>query len=169
MNNLNQFVGLLDIFIAALLGGVVGFEREWKHKPAGLRTNMIISSASAFFILLGRYVIVDFQMLISDEASGVDPVRMLNAVILGISVLGAGTILKSVNGQDVKYLTTSATILMASAIGMSVALKQYILAIGATVIILIINRVMDYLSMLISRRSNFHEKARQSHSDDDNL
>lgn len=161
MNNLSQFVGLLDIFIAAILGGLVGFEREWKHKPAGLRTNMIISSTSAFFIILGRYVIMDFETLISDEASGVDPVRMLNAVILGISVLGAGTIIKSVNGQDVKYLTTSATILMASAIGMSVALKQYILALGATALILIINRVLDYLSMLISRRSTFHEDSRK--------
>jgi putative Mg2+ transporter-C (MgtC) family protein len=146
-----QFWVLLDIFVAAILGGIVGMEREWKQKPAGLRTNMIIAAASAFFISLGRFVIVDFKKLLpDDDFFGADPIRIVYATILGVSVLGAGTILKKADGSNIKYLTTSATILMASAIGMSVALKQYMVACGATLIILIINRFFSYIGKAIA-------------------
>ncbi len=144
---------LLDVFIAAILGGIVGFEREWQKKPAGLRTNMIIAAASAFFINLGRFVVVDFQGLIPvEDFFGADPIRIVYATILGVSVLGAGTILKTADGTDIKYLTTSATILMASAIGMSVALKQYVLAAGATLLLLVINRLFSYIGNAIAKK-----------------
>ncbi len=151
-----QLFALLDILIAAVLGGIIGFEREWLQKPAGLRTNMIISAASAFFIILGRVIIVDFDAYIVPEGAGVDPIRMLHAVIVGVSFLGAGTILKGVNGEEVKYLTTSATILMASAIGISVALKQYWLAVGATILVLVINKIFHYVGEVIAKKSNNH-------------
>tara|TARA_R110000850_G_scaffold78062_2_gene169089 strand:+ start:107 stop:583 length:477 start_codon:yes stop_codon:yes gene_type:complete len=148
-----QLFVLLDVFIAAILGGIVGFEREWQKKPAGLRTNMIIAAASAFFINLGRFVVVDFQGLIPvEDFFGADPIRIVYATILGVSVLGAGTILKTADGTDIKYLTTSATILMASAIGMSVALKQYVLAAGATLLILVINRLFSYIGNAIAKK-----------------
>ncbi len=144
---------LLDIFIAAILGGVVGFEREWQQKPAGLRTNMIIAAASAFFISLGRFVMIDYQDAIPlEDFFGTDPLRIVYATIIGVSVLGAGTILKTADGVEIKYLTTSATILMASAIGMCVALKHYIVALGATIIILIINRLFSYLGDAIANK-----------------
>ncbi len=148
-----QLFVLLDVFIAAILGGIVGFEREWQKKPAGLRTNMIIAAASAFFINLGRFVVVDFQGLIPvEDFFGADPIRIVYATILGVSVLGAGTILKTADGTDIKYLTTSATILMASAIGMSVALKQYVLAAGATLLLLVINRLFSYIGNAIAKK-----------------
>lgn len=157
MEYTNQLWYLLEILIAAVLGGAIGFEREWLDKPAGLRTNMIIAGTSAFFIILGRYVIKDFQGLIMEEGAGVDPIRMLHAIIVGVSFLGAGTILKGVNGKEIKYLTTSATILMSSAIGISVALKQYVLAVGATLLVLIINRIFSYFGDVIARKSEEHE------------
>ncbi len=149
---------LLQLGLAAILGGLVGFEREWQEKPAGLRTNMLIAVASALFISLGRVVVVDFETLISDQASGVDPIRVLHAIIVGVTVLGGGTILKGVDGGEIKYLTTAATILMASAIGISVALRQYWLAVGATLLVLIINRLFSYLGDLINKKNRQRHK-----------
>lgn len=152
MDFIAQLYILLDLFIAAVLGGLVGFEREWKNKPAGLRTNMIIASSSAFFVSLGRIIIADYEEILGPESTAVDPIRMLYAVLVGISVIGAGTILKGPGG-NIKYLTTAATILMASAIGISVSLKQYGLAVGATLLVLIVNRFFAYLDKVVGKRS----------------
>lgn len=141
---------LLDIAISVILGGLIGYEREEDDKPAGFRTNMIIAGASALFISLGRIIIDDFGELLESSSYGVDPIRMLHAVIVGVSFLGAGTILKSESNQRIRFLTTSATILMASGIGISVALKQYVLAVGTTLIVLVINRLLRYLQKKIS-------------------
>lgn len=139
----------MDVSIATILGGIIGFEREWQHKPAGLRTNMIIAGASALIVSLGRVVILDFSHLVSDEALGIDPTRILHAVILGVGFIGAGTILKRRNNTRVRFLTTAATIWMSSALGMAVALKEYYLSIGVTIIMLIINHVVGYFNKYI--------------------
>src|SRR5690554_3054273 len=115
--NINgQLFILVDVAIALILGGILGAEREWKNKPAGLRTNMIIAGAAALFVSLGRIIVVDYTGLGTAEEFSVDPIRMLHAVIVGVSFIGAGTILKSNEESTIKYLTTSATILMAAAI-----------------------------------------------------
>lgn len=152
----DQLIILLDMGIAVILGGIIGFEREWKHKPAGFRTNMIIAAASALFISLGRVIVEDFGVLRPEESYGIDPTRMMHAVIVGVSFLGAGTILKSSNHSEIKYLTTSASILVSSAIGIGVALKQYLLAVGATVILLIINRFFRYVRDKITGHKEGH-------------
>jgi len=143
---------LLDVVISIVLGGLIGYEREEDDKPAGFRTNMMIAGASALFISLGRVIIEDFRALTEATAYGIDPIRMLHAVIVGVSFLGAGTILKSHNNKRIRYLTTSATILMASGIGISVALKQYVLAAGTTIIVLIVNRLLRYLHAKFLKR-----------------
>ncbi|MEX0607928.1 MAG: MgtC/SapB family protein [Balneolaceae bacterium] len=157
METLDQAYILLDVAIALVLGGILGLEREWRKKPAGLRTNMIIAGSAALLVSLGRIVIVDYQGIVVAEGLGVDPIRMLHAVIVGVSFLGAGTILKSSEGTTVRYLTTAATILMASAIGMSIGLKQYVLGVGATVILIMINFLFGNLNKYIHRISNYSE------------
>lgn len=150
-----QLYILLDVALALALGGILGLEREWKKKPAGLRTNMIIAGAAALLVSLGRVVITDFNLLMETEGYGVDPIRMLHAVIVGVSFIGAGTILKSTKKTMVRYLTTAATILMSAAIGISIALKQYVLGAGVTFILVIINYLFSKLNIYISKLSDF--------------
>ena len=151
---LEQAQILLDVTIALILGGILGLEREWKQKPAGFRTNMIIAGSAALLVSLGRVVIVDFNQFIPPDGLGVDPVRMVHAVVVGVSFIGAGTILKSTSNQVVRYLTTAATILMAAGIGISIALKQYWLGIGTTFILIIINYLFGYLNQFIREKSD---------------
>lgn len=133
---------LLDVFIAMVLGAIIGFEREEKDKPAGLRTNMIIAGASALLLTLGRNIAQLMQFDLETQTLSVDPTRIIHAIIVGVSFIGAGTILKSNKEETVKYLTTSATILMSSATGICVALKLYVLGVGVTVLTLLINSML---------------------------
>lgn len=146
---------LLDVTIALILGGILGLEREWKQKPAGFRTNMIIAGSAALLVSLGRIVIIDFNQFIQADGLGVDPIRMVHAVVVGVSFIGAGTILKSSSSQVVRYLTTAATILMAAGIGISIALKQYWLGIGTTLILVTINYLFGFFNKFISKKSEY--------------
>jgi putative Mg2+ transporter-C (MgtC) family protein len=150
MNNILQdyqlqlFV-LLDVLIAVLLGGVIGYERERKNKPAGLRTHMIISGSAALIYALNEVLINHFNASIKNDALGIDPTRIIHAIIVGVSFIGAGTILKSKQKDQVHNLTTAATILLSATVGISVAMKQYILAVGITLILLLINTIIHKL------------------------
>lgn len=134
---------LLDILIATLLGGVLGFEREQKDKPAGLRTNMIIAGASTLLLILGENVAIDMQEVLGIEGLGIDPTRIIHAIIVGVSFLGAGTIMKSSEDNTIRFLTTAATILFSAGVGICVGMRLYILAGGVTLLGLIINFLID--------------------------
>jgi putative Mg2+ transporter-C (MgtC) family protein len=126
-------------------------EREFAEKPAGLRTHMLVGTTATFLVILARQMVFSFE---AQNILNTDPVRVMEAIIVGISFLGAGTILKySREGeQTVEGLTTSASILSVAAIGIAVALDAFILAIGATVLNLIINWGLAYLVHRISPR-----------------
>lgn len=132
------------ILLAAFLGGVVGLEREFAQRPAGLRTHMLVGGAAAFLVILARQMILSFDQ---ENILRSDPVRVMEAIIVGISFLGAGTILKySREGERVvEGLTTSASILSVAAIGIAVALNTYILAVGVTALNLFINWGLAFL------------------------
>jgi putative Mg2+ transporter-C (MgtC) family protein len=138
-----QFLG--KIVIAALLAGLVGIEREYAERPAGLRTHMLVGATSAFFVLLATHMVTSFEL--QDLTVTIDPVRIIEAIVVGISFLGAGTIIKySRQGEGVvEGLTTSASILSVSAIGIAVALEAFILAAGVTLLNLFINWGLSYL------------------------
>ncbi len=139
---------LLHVIIAAFLSGIVGLEREREHKPAGIRTNMIIGGAVALLVALGEIIVVRFHAMGLTEFISTDPTRVIQAIIVGISFIGAGMVLQIKEESKVKYLTSSATILFSAGIGIAVALKQYILATGVTLFVLFIN----YLLGLITNR-----------------
>src|SRR5437763_11331172 len=103
----------LRLVLAAALGGAIGLEREYRHKPAGLRTNMLIALGSALFAVLS----------IQLGAAAGSPDRVAAQVVTGIGFLGAGAILRS--GQNVHGLTTAATIWVNSAIGMAAGVGAY--------------------------------------------
>jgi putative Mg2+ transporter-C (MgtC) family protein len=145
MSVLDQLWVLLDVFIAAIFSGIVGIERQKARKPAGLRTHMIVGSVSCLLVSLGSTMGTIFYNFPYHEALRIDPLRIIQAIILGVSFIGAGTILKSERDERVRYLTTSATILFSAGIGISVALQQYVLAFGVSLMALLINNIFRYI------------------------
>jgi putative Mg2+ transporter-C (MgtC) family protein len=127
-------VFMLRLLAALVLGGLVGLERQSRGRSAGLRTNILVCLGSAA-------VIVAFQKLsagVHQDATSVirmDPARAAAGVITGIGFLGAGTIVKS--KDFVRGLTTAASIWVVSAIGVTVGLGEYVIAVVLTVLVLI--------------------------------
>ena len=124
-----------EIALAMLLGGVIGFERETANRPAGFRTHMLVAGAAALLVGMGDIFLDAFENTGFDLITS-DPLRIVEAIIAGVSFLGAGTIFQAGRENRVQGLTTAASILLVSGIGISVALHQFILAIGVTVLTL---------------------------------
>ncbi|MBO6495705.1 MULTISPECIES: MgtC/SapB family protein [Roseivirga] len=131
---------LMNTAAATILCGFVGLEREKKEKPAGLRTNMIVGSFSCLIVSLAIPLIDLIQNSELKDAVDSDPIRMLQALVVGISFIGAGTIIKK-KEEGVEGLTTAATLLYCLGIGISVALEKFVIAVGITILILLINNV----------------------------
>lgn len=132
------------ITLASLLGGLVGLERESGGKPAGFRTHMIIGGAAALLVVCGKWLISGNIVSGQEGTLRYDPLRIIEAVIVGVSFIGAGTILKmkdNDHGSQVKYLTTAASLLFSAGIGLCVAVERYLIAVGVTLLILLINGI----------------------------
>ncbi len=114
------------LLVAALLGALVGWEREQAQRPAGLRTYMLVSFGSALFTVLS---IIAF-------GPHADPGRLAANIVVGIGFLGAGTIFRE--GEVVRGLTTAAGLWAVAAIGMAAGVGQYLLAAVSAVIVLVI-------------------------------
>jgi putative Mg2+ transporter-C (MgtC) family protein len=121
------------LVMAALLGSVIGFERERLSWAAGLRTHMLVCVGSALIMIVSAYGFAD---VLSGEHVVLDPSRMAAQVVSGIGFLGAGSIL--LRGEIVRGLTTAASLWSVAAIGLAVGGGLYTASIAATVIILII-------------------------------
>jgi putative Mg2+ transporter-C (MgtC) family protein len=130
----------LRLALAAVLGGAIGLEREFRHKPAGLRTNMLIAIGSALFSILS----VDLG------AGPGSPDRIAAQVVTGIGFLGAGAILRS--GENIHGLTTAATIWVNAAIGMAAGLGSYTVATVAAAITLGVLALMPIMEKVVDRR-----------------
>ena len=152
---------LLKVIIAVCLCCVIGIEREFSRKPACIRTHMFVAGAAALVMALSSVVINEFNESFGKVQS--DPVRVIEAIIVGISFIGAGTVLKSEKEHNVYYLTTAASILFAAAIGITVALERYWLAIALTGVVIVVNAVvgnieMKYLGKGKHRTDNVHKQ-----------
>lgn len=112
------------IVVAAVAGGLIGLERKASHKPAGTRTQMLISIGAALF------------MIITISSDNGDPSRIIAGIVTGIGFLGAGAIFQSKDG--VYGLTTAASIWTTAAIGIIAGMGEYILTLVATLIVLLI-------------------------------
>ena len=124
--NAHSVTSLIRLFIAALLGAAVGLERELKHRPAGLRTNLFICFGSALFTIL------------SDRLAGpdvADRTRIAAQIITGIGFIGAGTILR--DKGSISGLTSAATIFVVAGIGMAAGGGLYGTAIVATALVVL--------------------------------
>ncbi len=143
MDVFTEFLIPGKVIAAAFLGGLVGMEREFAEKPAGLRTHMLVCATSTFLVMLAPMMVSSFE---PQNVIRADPIRLVEAIVVGISFLGAGTILKHYRERTVEGLTTSASILSVSAIGIAVALNAFIMAIGVTLLNLTINWGVNYIA-----------------------
>lgn len=148
---------LLHVVIASLLGAIIGYEREKTNKPAGIKTNMIVGGSVALLVSLGEAITVHFQELGLSEVMQTDPTRIIQAIIVGVSFIGAGTVMQLQKIYKVKYLTTAASILYSTGVGISVALGQYVLAVGLTLFILIIYYPIKWIEDKFIKSPEDHE------------
>ena len=130
------------VALSLLLGGIIGLEREWADKPAGLRTHMLVAGAATFLKSMGEILIANLD--VPESLIRSDPVRIIEAIITGISFLGAGTIIRHKGENEIEGLTTAASLLFAAAIGIGVAEEQFVLAGGTVFLILFTLRAIKY-------------------------
>jgi putative Mg2+ transporter-C (MgtC) family protein len=143
---------------AAMLGGVLGLEREWKGHWAGLRTHMMVSIGAALFVIASLMVAKD-QVF--------DATRVIQGVATGIGFLGAGTILKLGDRQEIKGLTTASSIWLAAALGVVAGLGEYALAVAAALVSLFILAVLQPVEKFLERHLETFRANGQGRNDDD--
>jgi putative Mg2+ transporter-C (MgtC) family protein len=139
MTWLDLEITVLRIGTAFLLGGIVGFERQWRRRNAGLRTNALVSLGSALFVLIS-------VRIYTDDAS---PTRIASQVVTGIGFLCAGVIMKE--GLNIRGLNTAATLWCSAAIGSLAGLGFYVEAIAGTFTIIIAHLLLRPLGRIIER------------------
>lgn len=122
------------LLLAAILGAAIGFEREWRKRPAGLRTHILICVAAATFGVLTIEIV--HTPVFGRDAVAVDPIRAVEAVTAGVAFLAAGSILFS--RGEVQGLTTGAGMWLAGAVGLSCGLGLWQIAGFCTLLILIV-------------------------------
>jgi len=131
-----DLVILSRLVVAALLAGVLGWERERAGKSAGLRTHMLVGIAAALYTGLAEVASVELG------AGRSDPVRAIQAVAMGIGFLGGGIIFVNRNDR-VQGLTTAASIWATAAVGIAAGLEHFRLAAGATVLLAVVLHVLE--------------------------
>lgn len=131
-----QHILLIRLVFAAILGGVIGFERE-AHGSAGLRTHILIATAACLFTLLAFEIFHLSDVISTGQA---DPIRSIEAVTAGIAFLGAGAIFQS--RGSIQGLTTAAGMWLAGAVGLAVALGYYVIALAVALLAVIVLAVL---------------------------
>jgi putative Mg2+ transporter-C (MgtC) family protein len=126
--------------IAMLLGGLIGYERELKRRPAGFRTHMLVAGASALLVGIGQISVETHGMGTPNPILQVDPLRLVEAVIAGVAFIGAGTIFGESRrgGETISGITTAASLLVVAVIGVAAGLDYYLTAVAATALALFV-------------------------------
>ena len=146
-NLLPQHALLLQLALAAALGGAIGLERESSGKPAGFRTNLLICLGAALLTVLSRAVALDG----TTGGFRSDPGRIAAQIVSGVGFLGAGTIMQS--RGTVTGLTTAATLWVVAAIGMAVGAGAYGAALVATLLVFLALKILGRVEThLLTRR-----------------
>jgi len=142
------------LLAAVLLGALIGIQRELDGKPAGLRTHSLVTLGAAVFVI----VPIEAGMHIADVS------RVIQGVATGIGFIGAGVILKLREERDVVGLTTSATIWMATAVGIAIGLGHVLYAALGVLLTLIVLAVFSRVDAWIEQRNQYAGKARSGRS-----
>jgi putative Mg2+ transporter-C (MgtC) family protein len=118
----------VKLLVAVICGGAIGFERELSHKPAGLRTNVLVCVGATLFMIVSRHI--------GGGAPYTDPARLVAQVVTAIGFIGAGVILQS--RGSITGLTTAATILLVGAVGVTIGEGMFTVAMMTTVLIIVV-------------------------------
>ena len=133
---------ILRLVVALLAGLAIGFERQWHHKAAGLKTNMLVSTGAAIFVLL--------SIKLTSAESNIDVTRIIAQVVTGVGFLGAGIIFRE--GTSVHGLGSAATIWCSAAIGCVAASGFYIETLICTAIVIIVNSFLNPIDKWLKNR-----------------
>jgi putative Mg2+ transporter-C (MgtC) family protein len=131
----------IRLILATVFGALVGFERELRDRPAGLRTHMLIALAAAMFTILAFEIF--YALRAHDGVANMDPLRVIEAVTAGVAFLAAGTILQS-RGR-IKGLTTGAGMWLAGSLGLACGAGFYTIAAMGGVLTLVILVGLRYI------------------------
>lgn len=134
------------LLLAAAFGAAVGIEREYRQKPAGLRTNILIAVGSALFTILSLEMV----------PKGVDESRVVGQIVTGIGFLGGGAILRS--GESIHGMTTAATIWVNAAIGAAAGAGQFALAGFTTALTLVVLAALPPIEGYFERREGWPDR-----------
>ncbi|MBO5251717.1 MAG: MgtC/SapB family protein [Bacteroidaceae bacterium] len=143
---------ILRLFIAGVLGALVGLDREYRAKEAGYRTHFLVALGSALLMIVSQY---GFNELLGKPGIGLDPSRIAAQVVSGIGFIGAGTII--LHKQIVRGLTTAAGIWATSAVGLAIGAGMYKVGIAATFLTLIGLEVLSFLFKSVGMKSSVVE------------
>ena len=136
---------VIRLLVATLLGALIGLEREYHAKEAGVRTHLLVALGSCLFMIISIY---GFDAYLGRDHVSFDPSRIASQVVTGIGFIGAGTII--LQKQVVRGLTTAAGVWVTAAIGLACGDGMYLLAVISTAVVLIslglINLYLPYLS-----------------------
>ena len=146
---------LLRLAAACLFGLLIGFDREARHQPAGLRTHMLTSLAAALFAVIVIEMIAQFGA--DDDRTRIDPVRVVEAVTAGVAFLAAGTIIQS--RGSVKGLTTGAGMWLAGAIGLACGCGFFTVAILGTAFALLVLIPVRFMEAKLLQTKPRHKKS----------
>ena len=157
LRQLNMVSMALRIILAMLMGGLVGFERERKRRPAGFRTYMLVALGAALTMILSQYLdlMLKTQWLAIADGSKTDVSRFGAQVINGVGFLGAGTIMKE--GPSIKGLTTAASVWAVACLGVAAGGGYYAIALIGTVCIMVTLVIFEWLQRkLMTDRYDSH-------------
>lgn len=145
---------ILRLFVAALLGSVIGLDREYRAKEAGYRTHFLVSLGSALMMIISQY---GFTEVISGHLDQIryDPGRVAAQVVTGIGFIGAGAII--LQRQIVRGLTTAAGLWATSGIGLAIGAGMYVLGISAMILTLIGLEALTFVFKNVSMKSSVVE------------
>lgn len=131
----NEIDILIKLLLAAIAGGLVGLEREKHGRPAGLRTNILVSLGACAMMIISEAFYLKYGMLDTESAVRFDPSRVAAQIVTGIGFLGAGVILKE--GISVRGLTTAASLWVVASLGMAFGMGYFTLGAITTVLVLV--------------------------------
>ena len=155
-----------QLLLASALGALIGLEREWRKKEAGIRTFSLICLGACLFGIAGLHLIEAYKFSES-AALRLDLIGIIQAVALGIGFIGAGVIF--FKEKHIEGLTTAAGLWSTAAIGLLIAFEQYLLAIVAAILVIIIFAWLGHIEGELEKRFLKKEKEKKKSKEEENI